>query len=741
MTAVMGMPMWTLVEHVAMVASVTGRHVAGPLLEPPWFPRRGSDPCDETCSSSRTSRVEHVFDMRASVDDASQLLVGLNEEQLAAVTHPGGPLLVLAGAGSGKTTTLSRRVAWLVEQGVAPERVLLLTFTRRAAREMLGRVRSVVGSGSAGIVGGTFHSVAYRLVRSHAAALGLPANAAVLDASDAADLLDLVREELGLAERGKRFPRKGTIADIYSATVNARKPLSQVLADSYPWCEEHLDALAGLFRRYTERKRELGVLDLDDLLLYWHALARHETVGRQLGGLFEQVLVDEYQDLNALQVEIVRALRQDKRGLTAVGDDFQAIYGFRAASAEHILAFPEHFPDATVVTLERNYRSTQPILDLANEVAAGAARAYPKRLHADRDGGGRPLLVFCRDEAQQAVEVCERVLAAHEQATALRQQAVLMRAGQHSDLLELELGRRRIPFVKYGGIRYLETAHVKDFLCLLRLSDNPADGLSWFRILQLLDCVGPVTARRALDALDPPRLGNLAELASNWQHARATLKEPARAAADPLIAALASSAGERTLGRRVELLRDALAPLIRAHYLDGEVRLRDLEQLVATAAQARDLASFLAELALDPPSSSADYAGPPMLEEDYLVLSTVHSAKGLEWQVVHLIAASDGNFPSDMALSTPEGLEEERRLFYVALTRARQTLAVYVPNRYYHRPGGRDDTHGYGTPSRFLTDTAQTLCELVPQADGLVTATITATDTTPIRVSLDDLWQ
>jgi len=309
-----------------------------------------------------------MFAVRPASARYSSVLEALNEEQVAAVTHRGGPLLVLAGAGTGKTTTLSARVAWLVEQGVVPERVLLLTFTRRAAREMLSRVRSMVGAGAAGIVGGTFHSVAYRLIRAHAAALGLPPNAAVLDASDAADLLDLLREELGLAGQKRRFPRKGTLAGIYSATVNAQRPLSELLAESYPWCEEHLDELAVLFRGYTERKRELGALDLDDLLLYGQALARHEVVGAQLGGMFEQVLVDEYQDLNALQVEIVRALRQKERGLTVVGDDFQAIYGFRAASAEHILSFRSHFPDATVVTLERNYRSTQPILDLADEI-------------------------------------------------------------------------------------------------------------------------------------------------------------------------------------------------------------------------------------------------------------------------------------------------------------------------------------------------------------------------------------
>jgi DNA helicase-2/ATP-dependent DNA helicase PcrA len=672
------------------------------------------------------------------------LLEGLNEEQRAAVTHDGGPLLVLAGAGTGKTTTLCARVAWLVEQqGVSPDRLLLLTFTRRAAREMLGRARTQLSSAVPGrVMGGTFHSVAHLLIRSHAEVLGLPARFGVLDASDAADLLDLVREECGLANGRQRFPRKATLLDIYSRCVNARQPLSVVLAESFPWCEDHLDELAGLFRLYGERKRALAVLDLDDLLLYWHALAVHELVGAQMGGLFEHVLVDEYQDLNALQVEIVRGLRREQRGLTAVGDDAQAIYGFRAASAEHILGFGDQFPDATMVTLERNYRSTQPILDLANEVSAGAARSYPKRLHADRDGGLRPQLVYCRDENQQASEVCDRVLAGYEQAIALKQQAVLMRAGYHSRELELELTRRKIPFVKYGGIRYLEAAHIKDFLCLLRLADNPSDQLAWFRLLQLVEGVGPVTARRAVDALEVATLGSPSELEQRWTTVAPLLHAPARKAAGRIIGSLIAAAGETRVGVLVERLRDAIAPSIRAHYPDGAARLPDLDQLVGAAAQATSLSGFLAELALDPPSSSADYAGPPHLDEDYLVLSTVHSAKGLEWNAVHVIGASDGNFPSDMALTSPEGLEEERRLFYVALTRPRQTLTIYSPVRYYHRPAGNDDEHGYGKHSRFLTPQAETLCD---------TSNLHHTDQAPaphspivsarVEVDLDQLWQ
>ena len=619
------------------------------------------------------------------------MLDHLNPEQRAAATHDGGPLLILAGAGTGKTTTLSARVAWLIEQGTAPERIVLLTFTRRAAREMLQRVRTMTG-GRAGVLGGTFHSVAHRFVRMHAASLGLGPQFTILDAGDAADVLDLIREEHGHARQQRRFPRPGTLLDIYSRTVNFGRPLTEVVAESFPWCEDHVDAMATLFKAYAARKRALGALDLDDLLLYWRALAQDEVIGPALEDSFDHVLIDEYQDVNGLQVEIVRALRSRRREVTVVGDDLQAIYGWRAASAEHILSFRGHFPDAAVVTLERNYRSGEPILGTANALAADFRRAYRKQLRAERAGGSAPQLIFCRDDSAQAVEVCERVLEAREQGMDLRRQAVLMRTSHDSDLLELELRRRQIPFVKYGGLRYLEAAHVKDLLAMFRLLDNPRNELAWFRVLQLLDGVGPVTARKATNEL-------LA--GGTW------------AKAEPLVAALDAARRAEGPGEQAELLRDALAPLIEERYPDGAIRLVDLERLVEAARRAPDLEHFASELALDPPQSSGDLAGPPHLDEDYLVLSTVHSAKGLEWEAVHVLALYDGNFPADMACSSAESIEEERRLLYVAITRARRRLHLYVPVRYYHRPHGIDDAHGYGKPSRFLTPAVRETCEIV----------------------------
>ncbi|HEY3019055.1 MAG TPA: ATP-dependent helicase, partial [Solirubrobacteraceae bacterium] len=548
--------------------------------------------------------------------------------------------------------------------------------------EMLGRARSYLGRSAKGrhagrVVGGTFHSVAHRFVRRHASVRGLPAGFGVLDAGDAADLLDLVRQEAGVGQTGRRFPRKSTLLDVYSRTVNAQRPLRELLAEAFPWCERHADDLARLFVDYGARKRGLGVIDLDDLLLYWRALAQDAVVGAQLAAAIDHLLVDEYQDVNGLQVDLVRGLRSERADVTVVGDDLQAVYGFRSASPEHILAFPEHFPGAAVVALERNYRATQPLLDVANAVARQAERAYRKALRAERPGGRAPELVLCLDEAAQATEVCERVLDARERGAALREQAVLMRASHDSGLLELELARRDIPYVKYGGLRYLEAAHVKDFLALLRLADNPADRLAWFRWLQLLDGVGPATAGRVLEALEPDT-GGLLDVLARWPGAQAALAPEARAPADAVVAALGAAVDEPAAGVRAEGLRDALAPIVESHYPDGAVRLLDLDALVAAAGQSSDLARFVADLVLDPPASSSDLAGPGSLDEDWLTLSTVHSAKGLEWRSVHVLALYDGNFPSDLAAGDREAIEEERRLLYVALTRAQRDLHLYV---------------------------------------------------------------
>lgn len=665
----------------------------------------------------------------------------LNPEQRAAATYSGETLLILAGAGTGKTTVLCGRVAWLMSQGMPAERILLLTFTRRAANEMVERARTLaerVAPDAGRIVGGTFHSVAHRLIRIHATSLGLDAGFGVLDPGDAAELLDMVRQEEGHAESSRRFPRAATLLDIYSRTVNAQTPLTEILGEFFPWCDEHSEALATIFRAYGARKRALGVLDLDDLLLYWRALVANETTGPLISGAYDHVLVDEYQDVNGLQVDIVSNMQRTHPGLTAVGDDFQAIYGFRSASARHMLDFPKVFPDAHVAMLEQNYRSTDPILKIANAVSEQDPNGYPKKLWTDREGGSTPELVFPRDEAEQARAVCDRVMAAREEGIELREQAVLYRTNHDPALLEMELMRRRIPFVKYGGLRYLEAAHVKDFIALLRLADNTADELSWFRLTKLLDGVGPTRARRILDALrdgdGPPQL-------ERWPTAAEHVPPSSRERANTFIAALMAAGAGSTddTGVQVERLCEAITPLVRLHYPDGAVRVSDLEQLAIASRGAPDIRHFVGELILDPPTSSADLAGPPHLDEDYLVLSTAHSGKGLEWEAIHLIASYDGNFPADMSTGTDEGIAEERRLFYVALTRPRQRLHAYVPSRYHHRPHGRDDAHGMAQPSRFLTRAVQNLFTITGTPDTHTLA-LTAPSTQRIEVSVDALF-
>jgi ATP-dependent DNA helicase UvrD/PcrA len=693
------------------------------------------------------------------------LLDGLNEDQSRAVTHQSGPLLVLAGAGTGKTRTLTGRAAWLRAQGVAASRILLLTFTRRAADDMLARV-TPDGAGAADrVCGGTFHAVAHQIIRAHAESFSLPPAFSVIDPPDVTDLMDAARSEHGLTGSGRRAPRAATCADIYTRCVNTHAAIGQVIKASFPWCADWEPQLGSLFRGYMAHKRAHGLVDFDDLLLLWRAALADPGAGPVLRGMFDAVLVDEYQDVNAVQADIVRLLRPDGQGLTCVGDDAQAIYAFRGADPEHLRALPEAYPGLTVVRLARNYRSREPVLRLANTVRPQSP-GLELDLRADRGAGAPPQLVRCHDEATQAREICARVLAAHESGTALRDQAVLMRAAGHSDLLEIELSVRRIPFVKYGGLRFTEAAHVKDFLAAARIVANPADDLAWFRLLRLHEGVGPAHARRGLEALGlavpgapapaapgpgapavpapggpaapglsapadpavpaspPPAspaaaggpaagLGPGGDALSRWADAVAVMPPRSRAAVAATLGALAAAAAlERVADRATAILAALDAPL-RGRYPDAGVRVNDLQRLADAAASRPSLHDALVDLALDPPASASDLAGPPRLDEDYLVLSTIHSAKGLEWPVVHLMHLVDGAVPSDMALSTPAGLAEERRLFYVAVTRARDQLYLYAPLRMHHHRLSGSDRHSYGQLTRFLTPAAQDACEVV----------------------------
>ncbi|HSL11979.1 MAG TPA: ATP-dependent helicase [Actinomycetota bacterium] len=651
---------------------------------------------------------------------------GLNDEQRRAATHGEGPLLIVAGAGTGKTTTLAARVAHLLSTGVRPERLLLLTFSRRASREMLARAGRSSGHPEASRVwGGTFHAVANRLLRLHGRALGLRPDFTVLDQGDAADVMDLLREELGYADRERRFPRKATLAGIYSRTVNAGERLEAVVKRHYPWCLDELDGMRAIFAGYTERKRAGNVLDYDDLLLFWKALVSTPATGGSVASMFDHVLVDEYQDTNALQADILEGMRPagTPRNVTVVGDDAQAIYGFRAATVRNILEFPQRFPGAAVVKLERNFRSTPEILASSNAVIALSPQRHEKTLWTDRHAAARPSLRACLDEAEQSDAVCRAVLEHRERGVPLKEQAVLFRAAHHSDLLEVELARRNIPFVKYGGLRFLEAAHVKDALAMLRVLENPWDEVAWFRVLQLPDGMGPASARRLLDELNVRDAAPAAAetvvtpLVNLLDH---PFSVPSRAAdgVRELRSAFSGcvEADAMTPAAQLERVRAYLEPVIARRYDAAAARIADLDQL-ATLAQGYDSRGrFLSELTLDPPSSTSDLAGPPLVDEDWLVLSTIHSAKGLEWDVVHVIHAADGMIPSDMATGDDDEIEEERRLLYVAMTRARDALHVTWPQRYYRRPRGLEDPHGFAQVSRFLTaDVRATFDERGPE--------------------------
>jgi DNA helicase-2/ATP-dependent DNA helicase PcrA len=649
-----------------------------------------------------------------------RLLARLNPDQRTAARHgldgsDGGPLLIIAGAGTGKTNTLAHRVACLVASGVDPRTILLLTFSRRAAVEMTRRVEGIVaglGEQWARIAhsvlpwAGTFHGIGARLLREYAERCGMDPAFTILDREDAADLMNLVRAELRLNESGERFPLKGTCLAIYSAAVNRQASLDRVLAEGFPWCSTWEPQLRKLFAAYVEAKQRQGVLDYDDLLLYWAQLMDEPVLASDVRRRYTHVLVDEYQDTNRLQAAILLALKPDGRGLTAVGDDAQAIYAFRGATVRNILDYPAQFtPPARVVTLARNYRSTQAILDATNAVIGLASERYTKDLWSERRADEKPRIVAVADEADQARCVVEQVLERREAAIALKSQAVLFRASSHSAVLELELVRRNIPYVKFGGLKFLEASHVKDVLAFLRLVENPRDRVAGFRVLQLLPGVGPKTAARLLDAMAGADPSDLIGSAA-----------PPQAGADEWTAFTAAFRLLRGLSpgwpAELELVNRWYEPHLQRRHENADVRLGDLRQLEAIAAGYPSRERFLTELTLDPPGATSDEAGAPLKDEDYLILSTIHSAKGQEWKAVYLLNAVDGCIPSDLSTGTTAEIEEERRLLYVAMTRAKDHLTIMVPQRFYvHQQGSGGDRHVYASRTRFIPDALASLFE------------------------------
>jgi DNA helicase-2/ATP-dependent DNA helicase PcrA len=670
----------------------------------------------------------------------------LNAEQRAAVEHGLEPLLVIAGAGSGKTKTLSCRVAHLVAQGADPSRILLLTFSRRAASEMIARVgralaqaplslkgRGVGGEGEVRLASdnapasaesdtlrstisphplpplppgegvsvripwaGTFHAIGARLLRELAPVIGLDAEFTIHDRADSADLMGMVRQELGVATGAKRFPMKGTCLAIYSRVVNADESIADALAAAFPWCREWEAELKRLFAAYVEAKQKQNVLDYDDLLWLWAEAMNEPAIAQEVGARFDHVLVDEYQDTNKLQARILLAMKPDGRGVTVVGDDAQSIYSFRAADVRNILEFPKAFtPEARMVTLEQNFRSTAPILDASNAVIDLAQERFTKNLRTTRSGGAAPKLVSVRDEAAQAAYVAESVLEARERGMDLKSQAVLFRAADFSAPVELELARRDIPFVKFGGLKFLEAAHVKDFLAILRWAQNGGDRIAGFRTLQLVPGVGPAKAARILDAMDETGAYGVVR----------NTAPPAGAgeAWEGLKDMLGALGGAGAWPGDLDLAARWYAPVMNERYEDARVRLGDIEQLQRIGATFGSRTSFLTELTLDPPNSTSDESGPAHKDDDYLILSTIHSAKGQEWKNVFVLNVVDGCMPSDLGAGSTAELEEERRLLYVAMTRAKDELHLITPQRFYHTQQGKGgDKHVYAIRSRFV---------------------------------------
>jgi DNA helicase-2/ATP-dependent DNA helicase PcrA len=652
---------------------------------------------------------------------AATYLDELNPEQRRAVEHGvsrdcavGPPLLVIAGAGSGKTNTLAHRVAHLVVKGADPGRVLLMTFSRRAAAEMTRRVERIagkLGGNNSSLVSdslvwaGTFHAIGARLLREYAERIGIDPAFTIHDREDSADLMNLVRHEQGFSKTERRFPAKGTCLAIYSRCVNAETSLEQVLNQFFPWCASWTSELKQLFAAYIEAKQAQNVLDYDDLLLYWAQMMSDAALAEDIGGRFDHVLVDEYQDTNRLQSAILLALKPGGAGLTVVGDDAQSIYSFRAATVRNILDFPHQFsPRAEIVTLDRNYRSTQPILAAANGVIGLARERFTKNLWTERKSSQRPQLVTVRDEADQARYVVEQVLENREQGMLLKHQAVLFRSSSHSGALEVELTRRNVPFVKFGGLKFLDTAHVKDILAVLRFVENPRDRVAGFRLLNLLPGVGPATAKRVLDAV--------AESAAPTGALRDLPAPPRSGAAWASFVETVGNIRDAGWPADLELARVWYQPHLERIHEDAEARRADLIQLEAIASGYPSRERFLTELTLDPPGATSDQAGVPLLDEDYLILSTIHSAKGQEWKSVFVLNAVDGCIPSDLGTGTTEEVEEERRLLYVAMTRAKDDLHLMVPQRFFvHGQSVQGDRHLYASRTRFIPETLLPLFE------------------------------
>ncbi len=619
----------------------------------------------------------------------------LNPAQYEAVTLTEGPVLVIAGAGSGKTRTLVYRLAYLVDQGVAPWNILLLTFTRKASQEMLHRASQLIDRPMHQVAGGTFHAVCHGWLRRYGHRLGYETSFTLLDRHDQADLVRMLRDRLPLKAGPGQFPRRETLVQIFGALINKNLDLDVLMEREYPQFVEQTQPVAELFQLYTSHKRAHQLLDYDDLLLEGRRLlAEHDDLRLELSQRYKYIMVDEYQDTNRLQADIVRLLAFTHDNVMAVGDDSQSIYSFRGANFRNIMDFPRLFPGTRIIKLEENYRSTQPILDLTNTIIAQASEKYTKCLFTQKKEGLRPVLLQTGSENEQSRVLCQTVTELHRQGVPWRQMAVLFRAAYHSFDLEIELLREQIPFMKFGGFKFMESAHIKDLLAYLRVAANPRDSISWNRLLQLVPGIGKKSAQKFLAQLNQNDFS--LESALRWLTSQKSAK--IRTATEPLAELLDQLQNpDLSPASRLNLALAYYEPILKTHFDDYPKRFRDLEHLLTITARYRALGDFLNDLTLEPPTSLADVTE---ASHDYLTLSTVHSAKGLEWEAVLIIWLAEGRFPSVYSQEREEELEEERRLFYVAATRARRYLYLLFPTVSYNRYLGTT----LNTVSRFLRD-------------------------------------
>ena len=592
----------------------------------------------------------------------------LNPAQLQAVESIGGPHLVIAGAGSGKTRVLVHRVAYLVEQGVMPEHILLLTFTRRAAEEMLRRASILLDERCKNVAGGTFHSFANMILRKYAKLLELNNNFTILDTADAEDALNLVRTQLGFHKSEKRFPRKHAILEAISKSINKSVDIADVLYDEYPQFIEFTEEIKKIRQEYNKYKRQKSLLDYDDLLVYLkNLLTKHEQVRASLAAKYKYIMVDEYQDTNKLQAHIACLLAADHTNIMVVGDDAQSIYSFRGANFKNIIDFPKIFPGTKIITLEENYRSTQPILNLTNAVIARAKEKFEKNLYTKKKDGNNPVFIDCPDENSQSAWVADKILELREEGVALKDIAVLFRSGWHSNDLEIELSARNLPFVKYGGQKFVEAAHIKDVLSYLLVSYNTADLVSWLRALLLIPKIGPKTASRIIQALvDKSGLKELLDKNRQLKELFELLKELNCQKDEP--------------AKIIEKILPYYQPLLKIKYDDFNKRLNDLDSLLRIAERYKTVEQFLVDMALEPPERMFLEAAKKDRSDAPLTLSTIHSAKGLEWHTVFIIYVAEGHLPSYLSLETEDEIEEERRLFYVGSTRAKINLFLLKPH-------------------------------------------------------------